>query len=50
MGAKFAFVAELLTVIYALENAQRFAWDHFLLESDSSFVVNMLVSGSFEVF
>lgn len=41
-GHEFAFEAELIAVIYALELAQTQGLDSFLLEPDSTYVVSLL--------
>lgn len=49
MGIAFAFEAELLAAILAIEAAAERNWCHLWLECDSTYVVNLLKSKSKEV-
>ncbi|KAK2661126.1 hypothetical protein Ddye_007659 [Dipteronia dyeriana] len=49
LGVYFAFEAELADVVYAIDYAQTFGWHQLWLESDSTFVVDILRSRSRKV-
>ncbi|KAK0608762.1 hypothetical protein LWI29_035530 [Acer saccharum] len=49
LGVCFAFEAELAAAVHAIDYAWTFGWHRLWLESDSTFVVNILLSRSRKV-
>ena len=49
LGIKFAFEAELLGFIMAIEIAKKFNWSPLWIETDSSYVVSIFLTGSLKV-